>query len=250
VDNDVRARIGLIIPSGNVLTERQFRLYSPPDVQAHVMRLRLTRQYHVPPLEALPRIVEAAEVLADAKCDVIVFHCTASSMEAGVEGDRHIASEIARATGCRATSTASAVGAALDALGARKVVLVSPYQPEAHQHEIDFLNEMGIDVAGGRAMNFPSGAYPETTPDEWLAIMRQEANPRADAYFLSCTNIQSLEIIEPLEAELGRPVLASNQATLWYCLRLLCLDDVLPNLGQLFNVRVLSGTLAHSLASR
>ena len=61
MDNDVRARIGLIIPNGNVLTERQFRLYAPADIQAHIMRLRLTRQYHQPPLEALPRILEAAE---------------------------------------------------------------------------------------------------------------------------------------------------------------------------------------------
>jgi len=239
MDNDVRARIGLIIPSGNVLTERQFRLYAPLDVQAHVMRLRLTRQYHVPPLEALPRILEAAQVLADAECDAIVFHCTASSMEAGVEGDRHIVQAIAQATGCRATSTASAVGAALEALAVRKVVLVSPYLTETHQHEIEFLAQAGIDVIGGRAMNFPSGQYASTTPERWLEIMRAEANPSAGAYFLSCTNIQSLETIEPLEAELGEPVLASNQATLWYCLRLLGHADVLPKLGRLFTIRSL-----------
>src|SRR5713226_5719829 len=150
MDNDVRARIGLIIPSGNVLTERQFRLYAPLDVQAHVMRLRLTRQYHVPPLEALPRILEAAQVLADAECDVIVFHCTASSMEAGVEGDRHIREPIAGATGRRATSTAAAFRVAREALALRKIVLVSPYQPANHQHEIEFLAQAGVQVIGGR----------------------------------------------------------------------------------------------------
>jgi len=220
-----------------VLTERQFRLYAPADVQAHVMRLRLTRQYHQPPLEALARILEAAEVLADAEPDVIVFHCTASSMEAGVEGDRRIVDAIAQRTGCRATSTASAVAAALEALGARKVVLVSPYQPASHQHEIEFLAEMGVEVVGGRAMAFRSGAYPTTSPGEWLEIVRSEASPAADAYFLSCTNIQSMEVIEPLERELGKPALASNQATLWYCLRLLGLEDVNSRLGRLFGMK-------------
>src|SRR5207237_5908935 len=105
---------------------------------------------------------EAAEVLADAACDVIVFHCTASSMEAGVEGDRHITEEIARVTGCRATSTASAVAAGLEALEARKVVLVSPYVMESHQQEITFISEMGIEVVGGPAMHFPRGPYPQT----------------------------------------------------------------------------------------
>jgi maleate isomerase len=237
MDNDVRARIGLIVPSGNVLTERQFRLYSPPDVQAHAMRMRLTRQYHVPALEALPRIVEAAEVLADAACDVIVFHCTASSMEAGVEGDRQIVQAMAQATGSRCTSTASAVRAAFEALAVRKVVMVSPYQAESHEHEIQFLAQAGVDVIGGRAMNFPSAQYTTTPPQRWMDTIREEARPDADAYFLSCTNIQSLETIRPLEAELGRPIIASNQATLWYCMRLLGLEDVLPSLGRLFTLR-------------
>jgi maleate cis-trans isomerase len=244
MDNDVRARIGFIVPSGNVLTERQMRLYAPADVQAYAMRMRLTRAYHVPPLEALPRIVEAAEVLADAGCDMIVFHCTASSMEAGVDGDRRIVEAMAQATGTRCTSTASAVHTALEALAIRKLVLVSPYQPATHQHEIDFLAQAGIEVLGGRAMDFPSGAYSTTTPERWIEVMREERQPQADAYFLSCTNIQSLEAIEPLEAELGRPVIASNQATLWYALRALGLDDRLPRLGRLFTVDTLDRAAA------
>ena len=51
---------------------------------------------------------------------------------------------------------------------------------------------------------------------------------------------ESLEAIVPLEAELGRPVIASNQATLWYCLRLLGLEDELTNLGRLFALKSLS----------
>lgn len=244
MDNEVRARIGFIVPSGNVLTERQMRLYAPPDVQAHATRMRLTRAYHKPPLEALPNIVEAAEVLADAGCDLIVFHCTASSMEAGVEGDRLIVAAMAKATNTRCTSTASAVHQALEALAIRKLVLVSPYQPGTHQHEIDFLAQAGVEVVGGRAMDFPSSAYSTTTPERWIEIMRAERHPQADAYFLSCTNIQSLEAIEPLEAELGRPVIASNQATLWYCLRALRLDDRLSGLGRLFMLKTLDPVTA------
>lgn len=239
MDNDVRVRIGFIVPSSNVMTERQMRLYAPANVQSHVTRMRLTRAYHVPPLEALPRIVEAAEVLADAGCDLIVFHCTASSMEAGVEGDRQIVAAMAKATGARCTSTASAVHAALEALAIRKLVMVSPYQPVSHQHEIDFLAQAGVEVVGGQAMDFPSSAYATTSPERWIEIIRAHQHPQADAYFLSCTNIQSLEAIEPLETELGRPVIASNQATLWYCLRALGLAERPAGLGRLFALKSL-----------
>ena len=80
----VRARIGLIIPSSNRLTEPQFHRYCPPGVEPHVTRLRLTQPHGRPPLKMLPEIRQAAQFLADARCDIIVFHCTGSSMEEGL----------------------------------------------------------------------------------------------------------------------------------------------------------------------
>ena len=83
-----RARVGLIIPSSNRLTEPQFRAFMPADVAVHVTRLQMTGR-HSKPVEALARdVVGAASALADAKCDVIVFHCTGNAMENGPDGER------------------------------------------------------------------------------------------------------------------------------------------------------------------
>src|SRR5687768_7594980 len=103
-----RLRLGLIIPSSNRLTEPQFHRYAPPGVDIHVTRLRMTGAFTAPIDQLMPRIIEAAEMLADARCDVIGFHCTATSMEEGVAGDRHIIDAIADATDHTATSTATA----------------------------------------------------------------------------------------------------------------------------------------------
>src|SRR5688572_28339855 len=62
-----RARIGLIIPSSNRLTELHFNRYAPEGVHAHVTRLRMTGAFHVPVLELLPKITEAAMVLSDTR---------------------------------------------------------------------------------------------------------------------------------------------------------------------------------------
>ena len=82
------------------------------------------------------------------------------------------------------------------------------------------------------------GAIPTSRrrhPSGWT---RASARPirQADAYLMSCTNIQSMAVIEALEQRLGKPVITSNQATLWYCLRACGLPDVIPGLGKLFTI--------------
>jgi maleate isomerase len=233
----VRARIGLIIPSSNVLSELHFRRYAPEGVQVHITRLRMTGASHVPLPDLLPRIEEAALALADARSNVIVFHCTGSSMEAGLAAERRVTDTIARATGRQATTTASALLEAMRALSIRKVVLISPYGPETNAHETEFLAQAGVAVLKDRAMNLGgSDGYISAPPALWLQVTQEEADPRADAYFLSCTNIHSPDVIEELEARLQKPVITSNQATLWYCLRACGLSDAVPGLGQLMKL--------------
>ena len=52
--------------------------------------------------------------------------------------------------------------------------------------------------------------------------------------FISCTGLHVDGLIEPLEHELGKPVLTSNQCGLWGSLRALGIPDQLPGLGTLF----------------
>jgi len=234
---ELRARIGLIIPSSNRLTEPHFHRYAPEGVQTNVTRLRMTGPHRVPVLDLLPKIAEAAEMLADARCDVIVFHCTASSTESGRDAEARVVQTIGDATGVHATTTGSALLGALGALGARRLVALSPYMEEASAREIAFLAEAGLDVVRDRSLNLPgSDEYLAVTPDDWLRLIEEEADPTADAYLLSCTNIHTMEIIEPAERSVGRPVVASNQATLWTCLRMCGLQDEVPGLGALFGL--------------
>jgi maleate cis-trans isomerase len=239
---EVTARIGLIIPSSNRLTEPQMRRYAPPGVEVHVTRLRMTGASHVPLAQLMPRIVEATQALADARCDVIVFHCTASSMEAGLDGERQVLQAMRSATVSQVTTTASATLAAFHELDIRQIVLISPYVATTHQHEVDFLGEAGLSVVGGRALGLAGGdQYITVAPAEWLRIAREDARPNADGVFLSCTNIHSPEVVEPLEHAIGKPVITSNQAVLWYALRACGHSARIPSLGRLFR---------HDLASR
>jgi maleate isomerase len=235
----VRARVGLIIPSSNRLTEQHMRTHAPPGVEAHVTRLRMTGPHHVALNTLLPRIGEATQALTDAHCTVIVFHCTASSMEDGVAGERRVLEVMRQATDTLVATTASATLAAFEALQVRRIVLLSPYVESTHEAERAFLCEAGIATVGGRALGLSRGdEYLRITPTEWLRYGCEAVAcaDSADAVFLSCTNIHSLEVIEPLEAQIGRPVVASNQAVLWHALRRCGLEDIVPRLGGLMRI--------------
>src|ERR1700756_4389317 len=103
------ARLGLIIPSSNRLTEPQLRHFAPNELGIHVTRLQMTGKWNRP-LSALTSDVERASgALADAKVDIVVFHCTGHAMEAGPVADMRTRELIKRATGIEAMSTASAI---------------------------------------------------------------------------------------------------------------------------------------------
>ena len=231
------ARIGLIIPSSNRMVEQEMAHFFPAGVTLHVARLRMTGPHHMPLEQLLPRIADATRTLTDAKCDVVGFHCTATSMEGGMAGEERVLAAVSSAGAPRVTSTATAIRRAFDALGARRIVLVTPYSQHTTDEEAAFLRAAGLDVlrAVGHALA-GSDAYCATPPEVWRERVLAAAHPQADAYLLSCANIASLGVIDALERELGRPVISSNQAILWDALMRIAHADVDRCPGRLFAV--------------
>ena len=214
------ARIGLIIPSSNRLTEPQLRHFAPPELGIHVTRLQMTGKWNRP-LSALTADIErAAGALADAKCDIIVFHCTGHAMEEGPGGDARTRALIMKATGIEAISTASAIQEALGALQLKRLILLTPYDQDTNDHEIDYIRQIGLTVVHDVALALPgSDQYLAQPPERWVALAVEHARNDADGYFLSCTNTTQIEAIEPIERTLGKPVVNSNQAVLWACMK-------------------------------
>ena len=161
------ARVGLIIPSSNRMVEQEMARFFPAGVTLHVARLRMTGPHHVALEALLPRIEEATRTLTDAKCDVVAFHCTATSMEEGMAGEERVLAAVTHAGAPRATTTATAIRRAFDALGARRIVLVTPYSARPRP-EAEFLRAAGCEVlhAVGHALA-GSDAYCAAAPAFW-----------------------------------------------------------------------------------
>ena len=236
--HETRARIGLIIPSSNRMSEAQFHRYAPAGVAVHVARVQMTGRHRKPIAALLDDVGRAASALADARCDPIVFHCTGTSMAEGLEGEAALVRRVAKESAAAAFSTAQAILETLKALGLRRVVLFSPYPQATNDHEKEFLAEHGVEVVRDVALNVgTSDDYIRVPVTRWIDLAREHASIAADGFFLSCTNTTQIEAIESIERETGKPVVSSNQATLWAALKRAPAFGAMPRipgLGRLF----------------
>jgi maleate cis-trans isomerase len=229
------ARIGMIIPSVNSMTEPQFNHFAPPGLAVHVARARVAGAWKRPLAAMAEEIATSAKLLADVAPDLIVFHCTDTSMTQGPQGEGRILDIVRDATGIAAVATSRLVLEALQTLGLRKLVLLSPYK--SNQAVIDYLQATGFAVVHDVALALEPLAFAKVTPREWAELARQHDRPEADGIFLSCTNTTQIEAIADIERTLGKPVVNSNQAVLWGCLKRLKASlgplPPMPELGRL-----------------
>jgi maleate cis-trans isomerase len=208
-----RARVGLIIPSVNTYSEPQFNHYAPDGLGIHVARARVAGQWKRPLPEMKGEIAGAAQLLSDCHSDVIVFHCTDTSMTQGPQGEGKILDIVKEATGIDAMATSRLVLEALRILGMKKVVLLTPYM--TNKNVIDYLTAAGVAVLRDIAMKLEPAAFGSVTPAQWAQMAKELDGPDSDGAFLSCTNTTQIEAIADIERTLGKPVVNSNQAVLW-----------------------------------
>src|SRR5436190_5018246 len=211
------ARIGMIIPSVNSMTEPQFNHFAPPGLAVHVARARVAGPWKRPLAEMAGEIATSAKLLSDVAPDLIVFHCTDTSMTQGPQGEGRILDIVREASGVEAVATSRLVLEALQALGLRKLVVLSPYK--SNQAVIDYLHASGFAVVHDVALARKPLEFATVTPREWTELARQHDRPEADGIFLSCTNTTQIEAVADIERALGKPVVNSNQAVLWGCVK-------------------------------
>lgn len=217
-----KARIGHLYPSGG-LCDYEIQAMAPDGVQFLTTRLPFSRTT----LESDVALVESVEVhaklLASAQVDLIAMNCTAASM---VVGAQSINRRIEAATQIKSVTTIEAVVAGLQAVGARRIALLTPYLPEVVDAEIAFLAECGFEVVAHRShpcqTPVEQGSIP---PDRWSELASSLGESDADALLISCAGIQLAAALGSIEQRFGRPVVASNQVLLWHCLRMLQLAD-------------------------
>ncbi|QIE48155.1 maleate cis-trans isomerase (plasmid) [Pseudohalocynthiibacter aestuariivivens] len=230
---EVGRKVGLIIPSPNTVIEPDLRWAAPAGLSFFSTRVML---HDTTPdgLRAMNAgVASAADLIAQVTPDVVVYACTSGSFIDGVDGMNQLVASIADVVGCPVVATSECMIAALKALNVHRVTLVTPYLDSVNETEIEFLRSSGFDVVATDGLGLSGKAIRDVDPRE-IADQVQRADTQAsDAVFVSCTDYRALEVVDTLEAKLGKPVLTSNQVTLWGILRALCMPTTLSGYGRL-----------------
>ena len=235
INYGTRAKLGMLLPSGNQAAEPQFHAMLPAGVSLHTTRLKLTGSSEKDLLAMTERVEEAAELAADAGVDLLVFHCTAVSTFS-VALEQAIKQRVAKASGKPVTATSEAIVAALRAVGAKKIVMLSPYIEAINQREAVYFKAAGFEILDWAGLDCPdANAMMAVTPEKWREFTLAHRHADSDAYLISCTTVRSADVAEELEAALGRPVLTSNTAAVWHCLRTMGIPDRVQGFGQLLS---------------
>lgn len=237
-----RVRLGLLTPSSNTVLERRSAavLADLEDVSVHFGRFRVTEislekgaldQFTFEPQLA------AAELLADAKVDVIAWAGTSGGW-VGVENDRALSRKITERTGIPATTSTIAMLAAFDAFEARTYALVTPYLRDVQEAIRKNFAAEGYSCVADRHLedkgNFSFSEYDEETIAQ---MMRDVASASPQAIAVFCTNFDGTRIAPLLEAELGIPVIDSISCTIWHAMQLAGCDPArVTGWGRLFSI--------------
>jgi maleate isomerase len=226
-----RARIGAIVPSVNTCAEPEFAAIAPAGVAFHVTRLGLSTARQGDVRGMGDEAVRATALLADLDPDYVLFNCTAAAAMA----EPGLAERVAEAAGCPAGTTADAIAAALVALDAGRIALISPYPPELAEPEERFFADRGFEVAAHTALDLTDvREWPRIEPQRWLRLaVEAKAASDADAIVVSCTNIRALSVLDAIERETGVAAICSNQAAAWAALSDVGIADPVVGFGGL-----------------
>jgi maleate isomerase len=175
----------------------------------------------------------AGLILPESSVDVMAYGCTSGSLFIGPETIHKLVHKVHPDAVC--TTPVEAATAALEVLEARSIALITPYTNEINQRLRDHLRLNRFKVPAMGSWNEPVDAKvgrisPESIRNAVLDLGRSD---RVDTVFISCTNLRALSILEELENELDKPVISSNAALGWHCLRLAQINARLPQYGRL-----------------
>jgi maleate isomerase len=224
---------GVLIPSTNTTVEIEYNRLLPEALQVHTGRLgKGGDTAFMPSLDA--DVAYQSKLLGSAKVEVICLAQTSASLFDD-DYDARCNRLMSEGAGVPSLTSAEAVGQAVQALGARRIALVSPYSDLVigrakryfeTRHGLQVLAVEGFGATDAYAIG-ALGA--ENATDAFARIDR----PEIEALVVPGGNFPTMRLIADWERRFGKPVVTTNQAALWAMLRVMKYQEKLPGLGRL-----------------
>jgi maleate isomerase len=230
-------RFGLILLATDLTTERDVaRLLPREGTAVHATRVAFCNPTTADNLRAMAPHLEAAAglLVPDAPLAAICYACTSASV---VIGDAAVRETIARVRpGVPVVTPTGAARRALATLGAGRIALLTPYLAETTRPVAEHFAAHGFDVVKATCLGLDDDRDMARVPAKTIVAAALAADsPEAEALFVSCTALPALEVVDAIEARIGKPVVSSNQASIWEMLHLAGLPAAPRGYGRLFD---------------
>lgn len=237
-DRPLQKRVGLVILATDHTTEVDFRRIVASDhIGVYVSRIHYANPTTPENLLKMqPSLTEGANlILPGEELDAIVYSCTSASV---VIGDAKIEAAIGAAKpGVPVVTPTAASVRGLRALGAQNISILTPYTVETSRPMAAYFDDLGFSIDRFTCLGLSDDReMARIAPDEIATFAKEAMAPRSDALFISCTAVRAAQVVRQIEDAIGKPVVTSNLATAWACLRL-CGDGASrPALGSLMTL--------------
>jgi maleate isomerase len=220
--------IGVVAPFDFAL-DRELWRWVPDDVSLYLTRMPfLTTPVTVEMAAAVSErgvVRRATRDVLTPEPDVVTYACASGSFVGGVLGERLLVRTMLDMGAPAARTTSGALVEALGVLGVHKLAIATPYIEAVTARLVGYLAENGVRTVASNGLGLLGHIW-RVPYAKVIEIVKSVDCPEADAMFISCTNLPTYDVIEPLEQALGKPVLTANQVTVWSALRAMGLQGV------------------------
>src|SRR3954464_15428847 len=225
---------GVLIPSTNTTVETEFTQLLPPEWQPHYARVKsasIDGSPFSPPLDA--DVEYQSKLLGTAKVEIVMLIQTSASLFSDDYDDKTM--RLMQGANAPGFTSAMAIGEALNALGIKRIALVSPYSETVIASARRYYEgRHGLSVVAlegfGATDSYAIGQLgPENAREAFARINR----PEIEAFVVPGGNFPTMSSIAGWEQEFDKPIVTTNQASFWAMLRTFNTGDRLPTFGRL-----------------
>lgn len=236
-----RRKFGVIIPSTNTIVEPDFNDMRVPGVTCHHSRIWI-RDQNLGDDDAFEALLEQIRIeieyavarVMTSQPDYMVMGMSAETFWGGMEGNRRFIRQIKEWSGLDVATGAEACERALQLFGAKRIGVVTPYQPIGDDNVVQFFSEIGFEVVRIKGLRCPTAvAIAHVSEDELRQALLEVDGPDVDALVQAGTNLSMVRLADEAERWLGKPVIAINAATWWFALRQNGITDKIHGRGRL-----------------
>ena len=231
-------RLGLIALATDFMIEKDFiEIIKDKEIDFFVNRIEcfnpLTKENLIKMSDKVTEVTY--NILPDENIDCIVYGCTSGTIAAGYNSiEKKVKAAKPKA---KLTTPSTAAIKAFKKFGVKKLSIFTPYSKVLNDEVVSYFSKEGFEITSNSYLDIVSDYDIGKVEQEFLyeTLSKIDLND-ADALFISCTALPTLNIIEKLEKKLSKPVLSSNQTLIWDSLQTIGKNNNVMGFGKLFNI--------------